>query len=427
MSPWSPLLTGARRAEAESRLAELAAALSVDADSWLLASPPNPNGIRAVSLALGRCGFSLFHAWYHVVTGSPQAAETAHRFLGESIELLPQMRMDESLYCGFPGVAWTTEHVLRLLDAADDDDPIEGLDEELIGFLDNPEFRPCYDLIGGLAGLGVYALERRGRRTALPLAERILARLERMATPMPGGTAWPSGGLTRRAMADDVKPEDRYYNLGMSHGIPGVLAILARLAEFPELRERALALLAPGTTWLRAQRLPAGSAGAFSDYVADGFHPAPARVAWCYGDPGVAAALVAAGRVLGDRDAVAAGLDAAHHAIARPIETTEVVDAGFCHGAAGLAHTFARLAQQTGDPACRDAAIAWYDRTLQRVDDRPNIAGFPIFCFERNHDGEYLDDPGMLPGAAGIGLALLAGISDQDPAWDRLFLLDSVG
>jgi hypothetical protein len=32
-------------------------------------------------------------------------------------------------------------------------------------------------------------------------------------------------------------------------------------------------------------------------------------------------------------------------------------------------------------------------------------------------------DPGFLTGAAGVGLALLAAISDVEPEWDRVLLL----
>jgi hypothetical protein len=427
MNAWPPLLDGALRAEAERRVAEVAAALSGPADAWPLARAGNPNGIRAISLGLGRCGFALFHAWHHAALGAPGAADAAQRLLGESIEMLPGKTMDESLYCGFPGVAWTTEHVLRVLGATGDDDPVEGIDAALLGVFEDPAFRPGYDLIGGLAGLGVHALERRDRPTGPRLAERVLARLEEMARPQAVGVAWPSGGLTRRAIRDDVDPNDIYFNLGLSHGIPGIIAILARLASFPGLRARALRLAGAGVAWLREQRLPAGSIGAFPDYVAHDITPEPARLAWCYGDPGVASAVLSAGRALGDPAIVAFALEIAHLAARRSYESSQVVDAGLCHGTAGVAHVFHRLYRSTGDATCRAAALAWFERALERVTDRPNVAGFPTFSFERNWDGEYVEDAGLLTGAAGTGLALIAAISDREPAWDRFLLVDSVG
>ena len=315
---------------------------------------------------------------------------------------------------------------MRVLGAEMNEDPVEGIDEALLEVFEDPAFAPAYDLIGGLAGLGVHALERRARRTGPPLAERVLARLESMARPQTEGLSWPSGTPTRRALQDDVKPEDIWFNVGLSHGVPGVLAILARLATFPELCERARRLLAGGVTWFRAQRMPPDSISAFPDYVAPGKTSEPARLAWCYGDPGVAAALLAAARALGDAALESFAIEVAHVAARRPLDTTQVVDTGLCHGSAGIAHVFHRLHRATGDTVCRDAALAWFERCLARVEDRPNIAGFPTFSFDRNRDGEFIEDPALLTGAAGTGLALIAAISDREPAWDRFLLLDRV-
>ncbi len=150
-------------------------------------------------------------------------------------------------------------------------------------------------------------------------------------------------------------------------------------------------------------------------------------MAWCYGDPGVAAAFAAAGESLDDRALRAFALDVAHAAARRPVESSGVVDAGLCHGAAGVAHVFHRLWRASGDPVCRDAALAWFERALERVADRPNVAGFATFGFERRREGEYVEDPGLLTGAAGTGLALVAAVSRRAPEWDRFLLLDSAG
>jgi hypothetical protein len=38
-------------------------------------------------------------------------------------------------------------------------------------------------------------------------------------------------------------------------------------------------------------------------------------------------------------------------------------------------------------------------------------------------DGRLADNAGVLDGAAGVALVLLAASSDQEPSWDRIFLL----
>jgi lantibiotic modifying enzyme len=431
-----PVLEGGLREEAAARLAEISRALAQPYDEWTLSRRPDDTGLRSVSLALGRAGLAVFFAWLWRADLESEGGAVDHavRLLEESIELLPSHSMDASFLCGFPGVAWTTEHVLGLLAQTSDDDPNADVDDAILAALADPTFVPAYDLIDGLAGHGVYALERRGRDTAVPMMSAILGRLEATACPQRAGLSWPSGMNTRTAQGKDVPVDERFFNLGLSHGVPGVIGILARFAAVPEVRDRALALLRGVTTWMREQRLPAASTGAFGDFVADGVESEPARVAWCYGDPGVAASLLAAARALDNDDLAAFALDVAHVAARRDVGSSGVVDAGLCHGSAGVAHIFHRLYRATGDATCRDAARRWFEHLLRRETDRPNVAGFATFCFERAPGGEYIEDPAWLTGAAGVGLVLISALgasalgdsalSDSLPTWDRPLLLD---
>jgi lantibiotic modifying enzyme len=151
----------------------------------------------------------------------------------------------------------------------------------------------------------------------------------------------------------------------------------------------------------------------------------PARTAWCYGDPGIALALLAAGRAAGEpaweREALALG-----HAIARrPPEICHVEDAGLCHGAAGLGHVLNRLYQATGDPELLAAARAWFERAFTYWEPGRGIGGFLAYTPPEGDFDRLVwnEDPGFLTGSAGIALTLLAATSDVEPAWDRLLLL----
>ena len=430
-TPRSPLLTGALREEAEARVRELARALARPHDDWILARRSSPTGLRSVSLALGRCGTVCFDLWMGRTGRDDTAIERAVATLEHSISLLPSLTMDLSVLCGFPSVAWTTEHVLRALDQHPDaeEDINADIDATLLDALRDPLIPTAYDLIDGLAGLGVYALERRGRSTALALMHAILDRLESTACEQTVGLAWPSGQSTRSAQGKDGPTDDTYFNLGLSHGVPGVIACLARLHQVEEIRERVTPLLQGGVAWLCAQR-PAGdpgNRGMYPDFVAADVETEPARLAWCYGDPGVSVSIVSAGRALGRADLVDFGLEVAHAAAARDVTTSSVVDDGICHGTAGLVHVFHRLYRATGDVGCREAALAWLGRLLRRKDEVPNIAGFSTLCFEREHAGEIIEDPAWLTGAAGVGLVLLSALTDPGdpmPTWDRPLLLD---
>ncbi len=124
-------------------------------------------------------------------------------------------------------------------------------------------------------------------------------------------------------------------------------------------------LAAGAVRWLLAHRLPAETGNTFPGYAGPGIEPAPTRLAWCYGDPGVAAVLLLAARSFGREDWEREALAAARLSARRRSGGVEIVEAGLCHGAAGIGHIFHRLFRATGDEALREAALFWLGRALK--------------------------------------------------------------
>ena len=170
--------------------------------------------------------------------------------------------------------------------------------------------------------------------------------------------------------------------------MPGVVGVLARITARPEAPTGARALHDDAQRWLAAQRDSEGHPAAVH-----GDRRELARTAWCYSDPGIAAALQTP--------------DPAW--LGRPFESTLVVDAGLRPGAAGLMHLANRMYQATRDVRFRDEALRWLRHTLAL-----GLDGLP--------DGTRGVE--LLSGTIGVGLALLAMVSDLEPAWDRLLLCD---
>ena len=153
----------------------------------------------------------------------------------------------------------------------------------------------------------------------------------------------------------------------------------------------------------------------------------PARLAWCYGDPGISLALLSAARAAGEPEWERQAVAVARAAATRPRDEGGVVDGGLCHGAAGLAHLYNRLFQATRDPFFKTEALAWIERLLALRRPGEGIAGWQAWRPIGEITGPdpelgWVADPGFLTGAAGIGLALLGAISPVEPAWDRVLL-----
>ena len=312
------------------------------------------------------------------------------------------------LYGGLTRTAWTVAH---LTGGDQADEVCTAIERSLLRALDG---EPAdFELVNGLAGFGILALERRTSATGARLAARVVDHLERLARPARGGLAWHTPASLLPAWQRAAAPEG-YWNLGVAHGIPGVVAVLARFVAAGLEVERASRLVDGGVAFL----LAAGR----HDYRT--WLPAPddrpCRVGWCYGDLGIALALFAAADARARDDWRTIALDLARGMARRPFPDASVVDAGLCHGSAGNAHLFHRLYRATGEDTFAIAARAWLAHTLanRRGDD---LAGFPAFdhqqqCFRPAAD--------LLGGAPGVALALHAAISEVEPAWDRLLVAD---
>jgi lantibiotic modifying enzyme len=296
------------------------------------------------------------------------------------------------------------------------------IERSLLRYLAEPT--ESYDLISGLVGIAVPVLQRiadgKASDSSEPVALSILDQLERLARPMASGLAWHTPADLLPMWQREIAPEG-YLNLGLAHGIPGVVAILARYVAARVDVRRARMLLDGGVEYLRSVATPKVG-GRYPAWLPAQRGDALSRVAWCYGDLGVAMAMMSAATATARDDWRAHALELAHGMAARPFELSQVVDAGLCHGAAGVAHLFNRLSQATGDAELARSADAWFTRTLamRRTDA---IAGFPRGV---PVNGEMTWEPAadILTGASGIALALHAAISSIEPAWDQLLLAD---
>ena len=382
--------------------------------------------LRDSSLASGQAGLAVAFAYFHRAEPDRGYDEVAGAYLDAAIDQLSAALLPFGLFGGFTGIAWAASHLDRLVGRADDAaDEFASIDDALLELLAAPSCDRDYDLIGGLSGIGVYALERLPNSRAQEILARVVDQLARLAEEQPGGVAWRTPRDLLPPNRQPLRPEGEL-NLGVAHGVPGAVALLRRLMRRTCRRKRR-----PGWSiapWLGSCNSSSPTARMPGSDTTPVREICSARCAW----PGATAIRAWQPRCFARhrRAAMPTGsglrFEIASDAADRPEPDMQVADAGLCHGWAGLLHQYNRLYQATGERKFADFARHCCRRTLEAQCPGRGIAGYAAWQ-GGGSDGkwEWLGEVGLLEGAAGIALALLAAAGDMPPEWDLTFLVSN--
>jgi hypothetical protein len=402
------LLTGDDAARAWAAIDDVAAQL---------AALPREAFVGEPTLAGGAAGTALFFAYLAGAQEDRGHEEHAGRFLEWAQEEVAEGRIPfgAGLYQGFTGVAWVVEHVTG--------DAQDAIDEHMATYLRRSPWAEDYDLISGLAGFAIWALEALPRPGAAECLRLVCERLVEYATPPPDGKGrtWWTPPRLLPSHQREVFP-DGYENFGLAHGFPAVIGVLAQAVASGALDEplaaRCLAAAHDGFARLMAVVRPAGGSR-YPTTIDARRYLDDSRLGWCYGDPGVGAALTVASQVL-DEPGWRAEAEAIALACARrDVATAGVVDPGICHGSAGLVLMFRRFHERFGHPELLEAARHWARVTLDfRRAPTEFFSGWSAY----SPDG-YRAAREWLTGATGVAMTLLTALTGTSPEWDRTLLL----
>ena len=274
-----------------------------------------------------------------------------------------------------------------------------------------------YDLISGLAGLGVYHLVRHGSADS-GMTAAVLGYLVALSEPvcrhgesLPG---WWSG--TGPASTPDPAWPRGHLNLGMAHGIAGILALLSgAMRSGIQVDGHARAVSELCATFDRYRQ---GSGAcpwwpamiSLSEYKnGTANSERQARPSWCYGTSGQGRAQQLAGLALSDHKRMRVAERALAGCALDRQATRLLTDASLCHGWAGLVQALWRAAIDALDPGPLQAALREARRGME---DQLARTGPPA-------------SSGLLEGRSGIMLAQndLPRTGGGSPAWDACLLL----
>ncbi|WP_411076255.1 lanthionine synthetase C family protein [Streptomyces sp. cmx-4-7] len=397
-------------------------------------APVTADGNRQ-HLALGPIGIALLHIeraaadlgpWQRAHDWLAAAARRPFTSGADSHPFYGAPALAHVLACAAEGLPGAYERDLDLLDRQVLDDVRRRLDaaHRRIDARQLPALAE-FDAIRGLAGFGSYLLHRDppspALRAVLDYCVRLTEPITHDGDTLPGW--WTLTGPSGR-------PDDRFPgghgNSGMAHGIGAVLALLALAARHGTTTDGHHAAMRTVLAWLDRWETatPQGRTRPYwitRDELRTGrLTPAtPRRPSWCYGTAGLARAQQLAALALGEPDRRAAAETALLDALTDPVQLRATVDTGLCHGFAGLAHLAGRTAADASSENAQRlrALLPVLLSTLLPPGTAPEEASAVLV--------DSAAGPGLLDGAAGTALGVLAASSIGSPQtpWDTCLLI----
>jgi lantibiotic biosynthesis protein len=383
-------------------------------------------------VAQGDAGLALACAYFDQCFPDEGWDRTGHDYLSVATRAAEGRALSHGLFAGLAGLAFSARVLSRggsryrsLLDS---------LDARLSSQVLTPAAAVAgrhgvavseFDLITGLTGVAAYLLWRGGTPPGDVALQAILDACVALTEEVDGTPHWytPYHLLAGEGMVEHY-PQGNL-NCGLAHGVPGLLAAMSLGLEAQISIEGLREAVERTADWLVRHRsadefgvnwptVVAHSVGG----VIDQEHLDSSRAGWCYGAPGVARTLWLAGRALGRREYGQMAIEALAAVYRRPIPARRIDSPTFCHGVAGLLQVTLRFAHDTGLPLFSEAACALTRQLLSLYRPERSLG---YCCIEP--EGNLVDQPGLLDGAPGVALALLAASTTVEPTWDRLFLL----
>jgi lantibiotic modifying enzyme len=367
----------------------------------------------------GKTGIALFFFYYAQLTMEERHVDFAHQLISEIFEEINKDYTIHTFAGGLAGVGWMMEHLVQNdFVEADTDEILESLDPFLQKALTYDIEKGNYDFLHGAVGTGIYFLSRfpkKDSETRLRELVDYLDNLKHEPREIKDAFAWES--------VLDHEKGTRGYNLSLSHGISSIIVFLGKLLEKGIYTEKVSKLLNGAVNYLLGNELEPGKYNSkFPSWIGSDYPISGSRLAWCYGDLGIGMSLWQAAKAAGNKDWEKKAIETLILTTSRkdPKENS-VIDAGLCHGAAGIAHIYNRIYHYTGNEIFKELGLYWLEETMKLSIYEDGYAGYKTWHTEKY--GGWVAEAGLLEGVAGVGLMLISMIANIEPGWDRCLFL----
>jgi len=369
---------------------------------------------KSFGLYSGDFGLLLFLLFYSRYSKNEKYALMAENYAEKLLEQFVAREHPHTFCSGFSGVMYLFEFLreTRIIDL--DISPIQlAVDNYIISKMRLDIQQRYYDFMHGAMGVGLYFLKR---KTNPEYIQELVDFLYDTAEKDFNNQTFKWESVV------DYEKNLSGYNLALSHGISSIIIFLARVVNSGMRDEKITKMLSGAVNYVLSLEKDFSQFGScFPNYILKDSPEdiSKSRLAWCYGDLGTGSALWQAGKALGIKKVEEEGLQILLKSTQRrDIIECLVMDAGICHGSAGLAMIYRRMFLETFQEEFKNATTYWITQTLHFSRFEDGLAGYKSFM-----SGKWVCDFSLITGIAGIGLVLLSYLEDSQQDWDEMFLL----
>lgn len=380
------------------------------------------NPTNFYGLLEGNAGVALFCANYYSHNPTENVGEVLGDYINDVVLLSSENEQHPSLATGVTGVAYLLRYLIKM-EVLDEDELsyLAEIDQYIVASLQADFKSKNYLLLYGAIGKSVYLFHNLEKYASV--IEQVVDFLNEIKCQDSTGKIW-----WYKFTNDPNRTE--VINLGMAHGISGILMFLMKCYSHGIKKSLCESLVRSALSFV----LSVKKEDVYSLYpvgINDELNLA-GRLAWCYGDLNIALIFFQASKVLNDAAYRSEGVKVVESIIKRNLLTSfinyedqnQVYDPGFCHGTAGVAYILMVLHQLSGVGELERLAHEYLNYTLlatrvklnnaEEVERTKEISGTP-----------YVKAPAknLIEGFSGIGLVLLSFLGKGDD-WKELFLLD---
>ncbi|GHT84490.1 hypothetical protein FACS18947_2010 [Bacteroidia bacterium] len=318
-------------------------------------------------------------------------------------------------FCGgLAGVLYLLDFLRenRFIDM-DVSDVQQTLDNYLIFKMQQDIQQQRYDFMHGALGVGLYFLKKGNHQEQIQeLVDFLYNTAEKDI----------SSKVFKWKSIINVEENIVGYNIALSHGISSIIIFLSRVIKSGIDNEKINEMLSGAVNYVLSQQINFQQYGSYfpSQSLENKNLPiSKSRLAWCYGDLGIAIALWQAGKTTNNMEWKEKGLEVLLQSTQRlSVVESLVQDAGICHGSAGIALIYHRMYIETQRDEFRKATDYWLNQTINFSQFSDGLVGYKTYRL----DG-WICDYSLLTGIAGIGLVLLSCMTHDNQIWDEMLLL----